>query len=108
MWADKLNGNGGDSILIGAITDYDLGNAALTFNSKVAALDAIMAQWGSANSYATRVSNLSSALNTTKVHDDAAVDTLFGDLAPDLDWFFAKLGQDVLKNSRPGEVIIAI
>lgn len=46
---DKIVGNGGDDILIGGTT---------TFDSNVTALNAIMKEWTSAKSYATRVAHL--------------------------------------------------
>jgi Ca2+-binding RTX toxin-like protein len=96
---DTLNGGADEDILIG-------GTTSLSGNS--AALAAVMAEWTSANSYATRIANLlngggangSTKLNTTTVQNDSdAADTLNGSLAApnntDLDWFFQS-ASDVL------------
>ncbi len=48
--ADVVFGNGGDDLAIGGTTAYDANDAALT---------AIMAEWTSGHSFATRVANLS-------------------------------------------------
>src|SRR5207244_11346146 len=48
--ADTLHGNGGDDIVIGNSTDYD---------SNLAALNALMAEWGRTDAdYTTRVNHL--------------------------------------------------
>src|SRR5439155_975818 len=60
-------GSGGD-ILIGGTTDYD---------NNAAALAAFLAEWGSADSYATRVANLSASLNPSTVHDNGLADKLY-------------------------------
>src|SRR5262249_7759459 len=75
--ADVLHGDGGDDILVGGTTDYD---------SNLAALDGIMAEWGRTDAdYQTRVkhlngtrsggSNGTTLLTASTVHDDAASDT---------------------------------
>jgi Ca2+-binding RTX toxin-like protein len=82
---DALDGGVGDDILIGGTTQHDTDRAAL---------DAIMAQWSSANSYTQRINNLMAGvgpgqqirLDTTSVFDDAAIDNLLG--GRDDDWFF--------------------
>src|SRR5262249_35847545 len=71
--ADALVGNGGDDILIGGSTTYDANEAAL---------HAIMAEWGSAADYGTRVAHLRGTLagglngtyylNSQTVLDDGA------------------------------------
>ena len=53
--------------------------------------------------------NGSYRLNATTVHDDAAIDTLFGEGG--LDWFFAKLSgsyKDEVKDKATGEVITGL
>jgi hypothetical protein len=109
--ADVLHGGGGDDILVGGTTDHD---------SNLAALNAIMAEWGRTDAdYITRGKHLSGALSgglsggivltATTVHDDAAGDTLFGDGGTD--WFFALLSgtnKDVIKDLAPGEVVTAL
>jgi hypothetical protein len=64
-----------------------------------------MAEWGSADSYATRLSKLAGFLNTTTVHDNiqngvAVVDQLLGNAKAN-DWFFAGVNDSVTgKNSN--------
>jgi hypothetical protein len=112
--ADVLHGDGGDDILIGGTTDYD---------SNLTALNAVMAEWGRTDAdYATRVKHLSGALSGGlngstvlkagtggTVHDDAAIDTLFGEGGND--WFFALLSgtnKDVIKDQAKGEVVTGL
>ena len=96
---DTLNGDAGEDILIGGTTSHSGNHAALA---------AILAEWTSANNYATRISNLlngggangSTQLNATTVQNDLnAADKLNGSAAApnntDLDWFFQSTG-DVL------------
>jgi predicted outer membrane repeat protein len=106
--ADTLHGSAGDDLLIGGTTDYDANLVALT---------AILAEWRRGGvSYSDRISHLrdgtpgrwngSYLLNAATVHDDRAVDTLFGE--GDTDWFFARLSgtnQDKVKDWVSGEVI---
>jgi hypothetical protein len=74
-----------------------------------------MAEWGSANSYATRVSNLTNGgglngsylLNASTVHDNGQTDTLLGTTGSALDWFFAA-ASDIVKNKKNGEVVTPI
>jgi hypothetical protein len=91
--SDKISAiNAGDSILIGGTTDYDLENPALTYYKKLAAVYAIMAEWGRTDltgttlqQYQTRVTHLTSGgglngtwlLNAITMHDGAA-NTLTG------------------------------
>jgi hypothetical protein len=110
--AATLNAGAGDDILIGGSTNYDIGSSSGTTHAKqLAALDAIMAEWGSADSYTTRVNDLlnggggkgSSLLNTSTVHQNGRADTLFGTTGSAFDWFVAGL-TDVVKNKKSGEV----
>ena len=101
LGADVLQGNAGDDILIGGTTDYD-GN--------LAALNAVMAEWGRTDAdYQARVNHLNGTLGgglnggllltASTVHDDAASDTLSGGAG--MDWFFALLSgtnKDVIKD----------
>lgn len=102
---DMLGGDSGDDILIGG-----------TSSLSVDALNSIMAEWTSANDYATRVTNLlngGGANGTTKLNnitlqnDSSAADKLTG--SADLDWFFQFSG-DVLVdfNASAGELKTAI
>jgi type VI protein secretion system component Hcp len=109
--ADSLRGSAGDDLLIGGTTDYD---------ANPAALEAILAEWRRTGvSYADRISHLRDGapggrngtflLNAATVHDDAAVDTLFGE--GDTDWFFARLSgphQDRIKDLAAGEVLTGL
>ena len=103
---DSLAGGADENILIGGTTSYT-GNGT--------ALNAIMAEWTSANAYPTRLANLlngggangSTVLNATTVQNDTnAADKINGSLAApnntDLDWFFQSAG-DVL-DAINGEV----
>jgi hypothetical protein len=87
---DSVRGGNGDDILIGGYTSYDAPTQA-----NLAALNAIMQEWTSANSYSVRITNLkngtglngSSVLNSGNVFDDGVVDLLFGEAGTD--WFWA-------------------
>src|SRR5262249_7606077 len=97
--AATLNAGTGDDIMIGGWTNYDLGSSGMTYDRKLIALEAIMAEWGSADSYTTRLSTLGSLLNTTTVHDNLAngvgiVDQLNGNALAN-DWFFAGLNDPI-------------
>jgi hypothetical protein len=99
LGADILHGGDGDDILIGGTSDSD-GN--------LTALNALMAEWGRTDlGYLDRLNHLTGSvsggqngsyfLNAATVHDDAAVDQLFGEKGQD--WFFARTSgslQDVL------------
>lgn len=91
---DLLAGNGGDDLLIGGTTAFDTNPTALA---------AVMAEWTSAHSFATRAANLSNTggelagrLNGDfflltagpgqTVFTDGALDLLIG--GPGADWFF--------------------
>jgi hypothetical protein len=115
LGADTLRGGGGDDILIGGTTNYDAANDA-----NLQALLAVMMEWGRTNAdYNTRVKHLNGSLggglngtyflNSTKVHDDAAIDSLFGEAG--LDWFFARKtgkNKDKVNDLSTGEVVTAI
>ncbi len=99
LGADTIGGDTEDDILIG-------GTSSLSTN--IAALNAIMAEWTSANSYAARVANLrngggangTTKLNSTTVkNDSSAVDQLTGGSATD--WFFQSVS-DVLVDFNAG------
>ena len=86
---DALVGGSDDDVLIAGWTDHD---------SDDRALDAIMDEWTSARSYATRINNLRNGsgstarangayyLNDLTVHDEALEDFLTGGFGQD--WFF--------------------
>jgi hypothetical protein len=93
--ADALTGGTADDILIAGTTSY---------SGNLAALDAILAEWGSADVFGVRISKLRAGVGTgayhlnwgTTVQDDIAVDTLqgapSGSATTGFDWFFANLG----------------
>jgi Ca2+-binding RTX toxin-like protein len=106
--ADLLHGNNGDDLLIGGITDYD---------GDLAALTALMAEWISRDNYATRINLIQNGggvnglyqLNSMTVHDDAAVDVLFGESGRD--WFLYAAGglfPDLLQDKKSNEIATAM
>jgi ELWxxDGT repeat protein len=110
--ADTLNAGGAGDILIGGTTSYNADTAA---NRK--ALDYIMAEWGSADSYSTRIKKLTNGgglngsyvLNSTTVSADNAINVLNGGAG--LDWFFARTRgkkTDQIVGLTSGEVITSI
>jgi hypothetical protein len=100
-----------DDILIGGWTDYDLTSSGKTYDQKLAALDAIMAELGSTDSYATRLTALAGYLNTSTVHDNyqngqPVTDGLYGNVNAN-DWFFAGVN-DVIKGKNKKDVVTTI
>jgi fibronectin type 3 domain-containing protein len=109
--ADLIRGNNSGDIFIGGTTDFD---------ANLAALNALMAEWGSRDLYPTRVNFLSGSggtsgrtgsffLNATTVHDDGGADTLVG--GSGRDWFFAHLGGlsgDAVRNRALHEAITSL
>ena len=107
LGADVLHGGGGDDILIGDTTDFD---------ANVAALNAIMAEWGRTDAtYQTRIAHLNGTtpgglsagylLTAATIHDDLAIDQLYGDAG--LNWFLYRLNssaKDKVNDLSPGEV----
>ena len=107
LGADTIGGGTGDDLLIGGTS---------SLSSNIAALNAIMAEWTSTNSYAARVANLrngggangTTKLDTTTVQNDSsAADCLIG--GSEMDWFFQSVS-DVLVdfNAGIGEIKTAI
>jgi hypothetical protein len=97
--AATLNAGVQDDILIGGWTNWDISSTGVTYDQKLAALYAIMAEWGSTDSYATRLSALGGYLNTNTVHDNyvngvAVADQLLGN-SKAMDWFFAGVNDHV-------------
>jgi len=86
----------------------------------VAALDAILAEWGRTDAgYTTRISHLTSGgvgtlngpylLTASTVHDDAAIDVLYGKAG--MDWSCAKrsgANKGRVKDQAIGEVITGL
>ena len=104
---DTLGGDAGDDILIGGTSSH---------GGNIAALTAIMAEWTSANDYATRVAfllngggvNGTTKLNSTTVQNDSsAADTLAS--GADIDWFFQSSADVLIDfNAALGEIIAPI
>jgi hypothetical protein len=109
--ADTITGGSGGDILIGDSTVFD----PMTFNDENA-LMAILAEWQSADSYATRFTDINTGtgggLNGAArlnfgitVKDDSVADTITAAASSAaLDWFFQGTG-DVLQHVEPGEHI---
>jgi hypothetical protein len=105
--ADTLRGNDGDDLVIGGVTDFD---------SNLTALNAVMAEWGRTDeTYQARVNHLNGSvaggangaylLTVATVHDDAAVDQLYGGNGSD--WFFytaSGVNKDKLNDLAAGEI----
>jgi hypothetical protein len=112
-----LEGNGADDILIGGTTDYD---------NNLIALEAILAEWNSGESYLQRVANLQNApvtmggqavnpngsytagyyLTAATVHDNGVSDHLEGKGGQD--WYFASLsGPNKDKTDQNGGEVVA-
>ncbi len=103
---DTLRGNDGDDILIGAATEFD---------ANLVGLLEVMSIWNRSDlNYESRISRLSlpayggqsylSLFSAAAVHDDRAVDNLFGDGGSD--WFFGLLNgrfADVVHQRRRQE-----
>jgi hypothetical protein len=108
---DSVTGGSGGDILIGDSTSFD---AMTTSNEQ--ALMAILAEWQSVDSYATRFTDIDTgtggglngtfSLNFgTTVNDDGSAETVTAaPSAQALDWFFQGAG-DTLQNVEPGEHI---
>jgi hypothetical protein len=90
------------SILIGGVTDFD---------SNLAALEAALATWASADSYSARLAALASTFNAKTVQDNGVVNQLAGSGTAASDWFFAYLGgsaRDRLSGVGAGDVVTGI
>jgi Ca2+-binding RTX toxin-like protein len=98
---DLLFGEGQDDILVAGSTVHDEDDEAL---------QAILAEWTSTNSYSTRVNNIRFGggqnglftLDDTTVIDDGLKDELFGDES--LDWFLFGSG-DRLRDKARNELV---
>jgi uncharacterized repeat protein (TIGR01451 family) len=99
--ADTITGSAGDDIEIAGSTAYDEDDAAL---------QSILDEWSSHNSYSTRVSNIRNGggangafvLDDTTVFDDGVRDTLIGSAG--LDWFWIGLN-DKIKDRKANEQV---
>jgi Ca2+-binding RTX toxin-like protein len=99
-----VKGGAADDIVIGGYTNYDTRSTA-----NDAALEAILAEWRSADSYTTRISKMKAGVTGgyklvwgTTVHDNLKVDTLTG--GGGMNWFF-KGTKDTITDYRSGEQI---
>jgi Ca2+-binding RTX toxin-like protein len=110
-----IGGSGADRLIGGADDDL-LIDGTTTFETNTAALLAVLNEWNSSASYATRVAHLKGTvpgglngtwrLNSTTVKKDTSVDTLTGNTG--LDFFFANLGtpgKDVLTDLFAEETV---
>jgi hypothetical protein len=97
--SDTIVGGAADDIVIGGYTSY--GSA---WNES--ALMSFLAEWQSADAYATRISSLRSGWHSlspgTTVFDDGSVDQLTG--AGGMDWFMTGL-QDTITDYQGGEAV---
>lgn len=104
--ADRIVGNAGDDLLIAGSTDSD---------GLYEALFQLLAEWNSGAPAATRRNHIlgvtagglnTTLLNSSTVHDDAAVDKLTGSAGTD--WFFANLDagvKDTITGKDSGELV---
>jgi Ca2+-binding RTX toxin-like protein len=103
LGSDQLFGNANDDILIAGSTSHDEDDAAL---------QALLNEWASSDSYDTRRNAIQNGggangtvlLNSDNVFDDGTIDTLIADGGRD--WLFAG-SRDKIKDRRSNEVITA-
>jgi hypothetical protein len=128
LGSSKLFAGSGQDILVAGTTDYDLTSTAMTYDRKLQALEAIMAEWGrndlgtatDPTGYLARVNDLlgpsaggtsgglngSYFLNSMTVHSNGVSDTLFGAGTSQLDWFFASILE--VKNKQSSDIVTNI
>ena len=102
-----LAAGSGDTILIAGSTKYDTPTPA-----NLAALDQIMAEWGSSSSLATREAHLAGVvsgglngndfLNGSTVHDDGFGDVLVA--GNGAEWFFVDLASDIVLSKKSDKI----
>jgi Ca2+-binding RTX toxin-like protein len=106
---DTLTGNGND-ILISGTTNYDSNASA-----NIAALDAILAEWSSSDTYALRISKTmsgvgpgnSATLNSSTCQSDGKANTVSDGAAPsENNWFIVDSKDVVTKKSNETENIV--
>jgi VCBS repeat-containing protein len=108
---DILRGGGGDDVLIGNPTDFD---------ASLAALNALIAEWGRIDAnYNTRSNRLRGLepgglngaylLSNSTIHNDAAIDQLYGEAGLDL-FFYTSSGSntDKLNDLAAGETAVPL
>jgi hypothetical protein len=106
---DTLKAGTGGTIMIGESTDYD---------SDIAALTSLLAEWGGGSSYNIRINHLSGqagglngpyVLTNVTVHSDGVSDDMTGGIGQD--WVFAKLAganADKVRKQEAGEVVTSL
>jgi RTX calcium-binding nonapeptide repeat (4 copies) len=104
LGADLLDGGAGDDILSGGYTAYDtqFSNGVAQHKIDLVALNAVMAEWTSSDSYNVRVGAIKTGIgpisqyrfDPTTVHEDAASDTLTG--GDGQDWFLVPKTGDTI------------
>jgi len=106
---DTLTGNGND-ILISGTTSYDSDTSA-----NIAALDAVLAEWSSTDSYSLRIRKIMSgvgpggmdALNSSTCQSDGVINTVSdGPSGPQNNWFIVNSRDRVTKQSNETETIV--
>jgi Ca2+-binding RTX toxin-like protein len=107
--ADRITGNGND-ILVSGTTAYDSNTSA-----HIAALDAILAEWSSTDSYAVRIKKImqgvgtagTDALNAKTVHSDGVANTVSdGSGTTQNNWFIVSSLDKVTKKANETETVI--
>jgi RTX calcium-binding nonapeptide repeat (4 copies) len=107
--ADKITGNGND-ILIGGTTIY-FGDTS----TNIAALDAILADWTSSDSYSVRINKImngvgpggTDALNSSTCQADGVANTVSDGASPTQNnWFIASSKDKVTKQSGETKTIV--
>jgi ELWxxDGT repeat protein len=104
LGADILNAGSGDDLLLGATTDYD---------ADLAALALLLSEWRRTDlGYQARINHLTGAtpggangaclLNSSTVHNDAAIDELYG--GSGTDWFLYHANDSLRDRNRKQEV----
>ncbi len=107
-------GGGGNDVLIGGPRgDLAIGGSTV-YDGNEAALQALLAEWNSADDYQTRVARLTGTLagglngayllNASTVSDDGVRDFLLG--LGGADWFLAGVGD--ITDAQPGEIVTPV
>ena len=124
---DTLNGGGGSDLLIGAGGNDSLSSGtgsdlmigeSTTYDSNITALDAILAEWSSSDSYSDRINflmnggglNGSFVLNNSTVINDVAANVLTGGGGTGQNnWYIIySTGGDTVTNNSPNETITTL
>ena len=106
--ADTVAGGSGNDIIIGGYTNDDASSLANDL-----ALEKILAEWQSGNSFATRVANIKNGLGLTggnklvwgsTVHDDLVASVLTGLAGSATNWFFEGNHDTVTDPGTAGQI----